>query len=308
MKKIFRISLKFVLFSFLCSTFIFAQEEEEEHSLDIQNLDTFSSTGWVNLLDREQPTLEVHFGFSQPSIDNNYVAAKFSQVNSWEARIGSTKKLFYFDKPSVLKYNHNYLFIGNASTDFVSKSELKADEIQTNTWKFGLAMSDGYGYNLGTNFNITMYNSNAMVWSQVDFKYNDSILKVKPNEADLNYMKYIEGQFRFGNLTEAGLKIQVFSPLSLNVGYERQVVYPRHMFWYWSLSTLIEGLADGAVSAFSEQILKVSPEATPIVHFVLQSALSYGVYELRKNNMNWPTGTEAPVFYDTYKLGLSFSF
>jgi hypothetical protein len=52
----------------------------------------------------------------------------------------------------------------------------------------------------------------------------------------------------------------------------------------------------------------VSPAAAPIVNFVLKNGLSYGMYQLRKEKMNYPFESEAPILNDTFKIGVTFIF
>jgi hypothetical protein len=51
-----------------------------------------------------------------------------------------------------------------------------------------------------------------------------------------------------------------------------------------------------------------SPYAGPVVGFILKSALSYGIYELRQEKMNWPFSSAAPLSYDQVKFGMTFNF
>jgi hypothetical protein len=47
---------------------------------------------------------------------------------------------------------------------------------------------------------------------------------------------------------------------------------------------------------------------SPVVAFILKGAISYGMYELRSNNMNWPIKTAEPMMFDNYKVGITFTF
>jgi len=54
--------------------------------------------------------------------------------------------------------------------------------------------------------------------------------------------------------------------------------------------------------------MDASPTAVPVVHFLLKNGLSYGVYQLRKEKMNYPFDSEAPIVNDTFKVGVTFIF
>jgi hypothetical protein len=94
----------------------------------------------------------------------------------------------------------------------------------------------------------------------------------------------------------------------LDAGYERSIVFQRHLFWKWAGSAVMETAAQGLLDGFINKIFCSSPAAGPIVNFVLKNALAYGIYELRKDKMNWPFNSEAPFTYDQFKFGMTFVF
>ena len=117
-----------------------------------------------------------------------------------------------------------------------------------------------------------------------------------------------EDGVRFGTSSEGGLKIVATSLVTLEVGYERTVVFERHLFWKWAGSGIIEAASQGLLDVFIKEIMKSSPAAGPVVYFVLKSALGYGIYELRQDKMNWPFKSSAPLSFDSFKFGLTFTF
>jgi hypothetical protein len=94
--------------------------------------------------------------------------------------------------------------------------------------------------------------------------------------------------------------------MSIDASYERSIIFPRHLFWKWTGSVLIEAAGQWAVDGFVDRVLDSAPYAAPIVSFVLKNALSYGMYELRHDKMNWPFDTVSPLAYDQFKVGLTF--
>ena len=82
----------------------------------------------------------------------------------------------------------------------------------------------------------------------------------------------------------------------------------RHLFWKWAGSGIIEAASQGMLDHFIGKIGKSSPMALPIVSVILKSALSYGIYELRQEKMNWPFNSAAPLSYDQWKVGVTFNF
>ncbi|MBK6682749.1 MAG: hypothetical protein IPG53_23550 [Ignavibacteriales bacterium] len=49
---------------------------------------------------------------------------------------------------------------------------------------------------------------------------------------------------RFGNRFEGGIKVQSKESLEISAGYQRSIISPKHMFWYWAGSSIIEEILD----------------------------------------------------------------
>ena len=79
----------------------------------------------------------------------------------------------------------------------------------------------------------------------------------------------------------------------------RVITEPNHEDW---------SLIANCIYLLINKIFKSSPAAGPVVNFLLKNALAYGIYELRKDKMNWPFKSEAPITYDQFKFGVTFVF
>ena len=128
------------------------------------------------------------------------------------------------------------------------------------------------------------------------------------NTDDKNMTDLFNQSFRFGNSTEGGIKFQFIPNMSVDASYERSVIFPRHIFWPWAGGVVVEAAGQWAIDSFVNEILDSSPYAAPVVNFVLKNALSYGLYELRQDKMNWPFNTAASLSYDQFKVGFTFVF
>ncbi len=70
----------------------------------------------------------------------------------------------------------------------------------------------------------------------------------------------------------------------------------------------LEGGAEFLLDEFIDEIGKSSPYSVPVVNFFLKNGLSYAIYELRKDRMNWPFDSAPPLRNDSFKFGLTFVF
>ncbi|MCH6574958.1 MAG: hypothetical protein IH795_07110, partial [Bacteroidetes bacterium] len=196
--------------------------------------------------------------------------------------------------------NFKYLFLSYISSDLTGGSE-NQNELNFRNWRFGFAGSNGYGYKLCKSA-IILYSSYSYDWTQVDFT------DTADNELDQITMDRFEDGIRFGTSNDGGLKIVATSLISLDVNYQRSIVFERHLFWKWAGSAVIEAVANGLLDVFIKEIFQSSPQAGPIVNFLLKNALAYGIYELRQGEMNWPFSSTPPLSFDSFRFGVAFTF
>ena len=250
---------------------------------------------WKN----KQPAISLNYGLSD--ISRKDVEAPFADNNLIELKLGyrSEQKTKYADY--INKSTYNYLFLNRNTTNLAGGSGTTGD-IETKNWQFGAGWSKEYGYKIGEDALITPYYTSSMNWTRIDFaddslSTNDERIKQLYNET-----------FRFGTSSETGVRIQPVKLITFEAGYERAIVFERHLFWKWAGSGIIEVAANGLLDVFIKEVFKSSPAAGPVVFFVLKSALSYGIYELRQDKMNWPFSSAPPIAFDNIKFGVTFTF
>lgn len=280
------------LFIIFCSSSMFSQTEAEEDSW----LMDFSEE--IQAWENKRPAISLNYGFS--NISREDVEAAFSDNTQLGLKIGyAYKRNKYAD--NIEKSTYNYLLLNHNSTDLAGGSSTASD-IETNNWQFGIAWSGGYGYKIGTEASITPYYASSFNWTNMDFA--DQSL----SENDERIKELYAGTYRFGTGSEAGVRVHLTSLLALEAGYERSIVFERHLFMKWVGSEVIELAANNILDVFINEVFKSTPAAGPIVFLVLKSALGYGIYELRRGEMNWPFSSAPPILFDNLKFGLTFQF
>ena len=301
-----------ITFIFAGSNSVFAQEEEKEEGLDEDSIeisedDWFNENNWddfevdFDFFDpyfTKSPSVSLTYGISSMSIKD--FSGSFADPSIPEIKLGYTTEKPVWEEEDIIDYKYSYLFLSNVSTDISGTPE--ANKIESNLWRFGFGWANGYGYRLGSSSAVIPYNSYSFAWSRLDVK------NFPANQNDIIKLSMYNDSFRFGTGSEAGLKIKVIPLVNFDVAYERSVIFERHLFWKWAGSALIEGAGHWALDAFVDKIMDSSPYAAPVVGFVLKSALSYGIYELRQEKMNWPFESAAPIGYDQFKFGVTFNF
>ena len=298
--KLFRITLLYltILFAPFQISAQDSTETEEEWKWDEEWKTEWEEewAAWSN----KKPTISLNYGFSE--ISRTDVQAPFSDNNLIELKLGYTYKKITKYADNIEKSTFNYGFLNRNSTELAGGSESTSD-IETNNWQFGVGWSSGYGYRLGESASISPYYTSSLTWTNLDFT-DDSLMYPE----DERIKELYDETFRFGSSYESGVRIHATDLIALEGGYERSIVFERHLFWKWAGSAIIEIGANSVLDVFIKEIFKSSPSAGPIVFFVLKSALGYGLYELRQDKMNWPFPSAPPIAMDNFKFGVTLTF
>lgn len=173
-----------------------------------------------------------------------------------------------------------------------------------NALRFGIASRNGYGYKFGSGpEGVTfLHGSSGLSWTVLDVSGDSAAL------ASGQPLARFGSDLRFGEAWMPAIEFRVADPVSLQLQYTWNQVYPRHMFWYWLGSGTIEAVADGLTVWFVKEIAKASPTATPVMYFLLRNGVSAAFKALRMNRMNWPFSTEAPLNMHTFSIGATVIF
>jgi hypothetical protein len=244
------------------------------------------------------PTVDLRYGIS--GINLKQFSGKFADPNLLELKLGYTDEKNYKFKENIVDYDFKYLYLSNISTD-IGNVTSASSELENTTWRFGLGKASGYGYKIGSGAVIPYY-SYDLSWSKLDLK--NQLIPVE----DKDMLDNFNGTFRFGTSTEGGVKIKVIPMLTFDASYERAIIFPKHLFWKWAGSVAIESIGQFLVDDFVSEIMHSSPYAGPVMSFILKNALSYGIYELRQDKMNWPFKSAVPLAYDQFKFGFTVNF
>lgn len=268
-----------------------------------------------NLFDWEfsgTPFIEINYGLG--SLKQKNMSQNFADLGDGEMKLGYSRREDFSDEKTI-EFSDKYFFVSRIGSDMESTTA-KANDLRLRMWRFGFAKKSGYGYKLGS-FYILPYNTQGIAWSRLDMTdYPPSVFTTQypPTQAQLNAIQDREiidrydGDFRFGTISESGISFDIASTIGLNAGYETSVIFPRHLFWKHIGSILIQQAGLGLLDHFIDKVADSSPLSVPFVNMILKGAYNYAFYSLQKDKMNWPFDTETPLTFDTFKVGVTFTF
>ncbi len=291
-------SILFTLLLSLCAAVgIHAQEDSTGTDNANWNHHRFRFHEW-RFEFKGRPTISLNYGFSK--MERKDYTESFAKPGMIDLKLGYTRNSSTWAEDKIMDYGFRYIYLSNFSQN-LSGGQASAQEIKADLWRFGFGRASGYGYKIG-NAAIIPYHSYNFGWSKLQMK--DTPL----NPADAEITDMYNGSFRFGTGFEGGISFRIIPQMSIDAGYERDVIFPRWLFWKWLGSVAVETAGQIAIDNFVDEVLDSSPYAAPIVNFILKNGLAYGIYQLRHDKMNWPVNTVPPLAYDQFKLGLTFIF
>lgn len=299
----FRYLLLISFLSLLFVSVVLAQDENDSTNTKQHNHKWYEwedNSETFNIGIHGEPTVSLNYGLSKITLRNS--SDIFADPKLLEFKIGYTHERNEAGTEGIFNYKYKYLALSYISSELFDNSN--GTEINTNLWRVGLIKSNGYGYALGKT-SIILYNSSGVMWARPEV-HRPNILTfaaVPPNRLD-----DINNSTRFGTSSEGGIRFEAGKVITLEAGYERSIIFPRHLFAKWIGSTIIEDVTQSFVNRFVDEIFDSSPNVAPVVNFVLKNAVSYGIYELRQHKMNWPFTTEPGIGYDQFKFGVTFVF
>ena len=291
---------KFLLFALLISFgIIYSQDKSGEDT-------NYLNDNVLDFIYKSHPMVEVSYGYGTP--ETKVASFLFRHIGNWDLKLGKSKQKSF--NGFLVDLNERYIFTSYLSSEIENISNRDIG-ITTSMYRFGFGTRDGIGFGK-PNFSVVPYIAQDFVWSKlVEYEAFETTLHLENPIYASNVLNEYNGNFRFGDKTAYGIKIELASMLQLNANYETSVVYRRHLFWYWSGSYLISQMGYNALSCFTDELIDNSPVIGTVFNFLLKAGYQYGYYLVRQENMNWPFNTsnnEAPLTFETFNVGLTFLF
>ena len=256
-------------------------------------------------LHHSSPTIEMSFGINNPDYSNSNFKENNVEHNMLNLKLGTSNAFKLYENPKIIEYNFGYMNISNTTRDFPKKYTDAG--LKLNSWSIGMHNSDGYGYRLWENGSLILFHTEGFDWNVINFSHINGSADTAIAKANKDAINLFDNHVRFGKTWESGAKLYITKGVAINASYQRSLVYPRHLFFYDLVSSGVEVISQQVLNQFLEHGRRESLQYMPVVRWVLKSALSYGLYELRRENMNWPIKTAEPFMFESAKVGLTFS-
>jgi hypothetical protein len=249
---------------------------------------------------RRRPTATLFYGWGATSLED--IRTPLTDPRVLDLQLGGSRTTREDESPELLRYKNSYLSLALYAPRLGSIEPVPG-EASFDQFKLHIADVKGYGYELWAPDNeLILYNGGTFGWTWME------LVTPSPFAEEQQFLQTFTDGVRFGTSSAAGLRVNPIPRIALDVRVDRDLVFRRHLVAAWGLSALIEGAAGWGVDEFVSSVMKSTPEAVPVVSFLLRGGLAYGFSELRRSNMNWPFTSEPALVNDAFKVGVSFMF
>lgn len=254
----------------------------------------------------KKPFLDVYYGNAQ--LSRQGMSGELSNTDILGIAIGVKKEKEHKESDEVIIQDKNGVSLTLGSAQNLQNSDSLYQGVSlTNTnaldfWSLGFINGTGYGYQWGSSTLMLTVEDNTS-WTSI----NPRTYSLMQGPADWQNIMDFDGTMRLSSSMTSSLEFRVSNTISLTGGYTWNQVMPRHLFWYWMGSEIIEGLAGNAVDRLIENFTEMSPKSQPVMHFVLKSAVLYGMKEMRRKYMNWPFETASPLNITYWNIGVGLT-
>ena len=254
----------------------------------------------------KKPFLDVYYGNAQ--LSRQGMSGEISNTDIYGIAIGVKKEKEHKESDEVIIQDKNGISLTLGSAQALQQSDSLYQGVPlTNTnaldfWSLGFINGMGYGYQWGSSTLMLTVEDNTS-WTSI----NPRTYSLMQGPADWQNIIDFDGTMRLSSSMTSSLEFRVSNTVSLTGGYTWNQVMPRHLFWYWMGSEIIEGLAGNAVDRLIENFTEMSPKSQPVMHFVLKSAVLYGMKEMRRKYMNWPFETASPMNITYWNIGVGLT-
>lgn len=278
------------------STLIFAQGGRRKYRAKNDTID----------VSVKKPFLDVYYGNAQ--LSRQGMSGEISNTDIYGIAIGVKKEKEHKESDEVIIQDKNGISLTLGSAQALQQSDSLYQGVPlTNTnaldfWSLGFINGMGYGYQWGSSTLMLTVEDNTS-WTSI----NPRTYSLMQGPADWQNIMDFDGTMRLSSSMTSSLEFRVSNTVSLTGGYTWNQVMPRHLFWYWMGSEIIEGLAGNAVDRLIENFTEMSPKSQPVMHFVLKSAVLYGMKEMRRKYMNWPFETVSPLNITYWNIGVGLT-
>ena len=295
---------------FVISTTLFAQEgsvsqtKKDELSSESGGLTKKLDLKLPFMKKEQKPQLSFFTGFA--NFSRNDLEGAMSPIQMYGASVGTNSIIRPTKERNIIEQEYSgFTFLVGGATEVVHyANSMLGSKNAINTTQFGFEQTSGYGYDLGSDIDLMLLVSDYATWTSIRPQtFSDQFTQDNWQRID-----DFSGSLRYGSTMAPTVEVKAGDHFSVKASYSWTQVLPRHMFWYWAGSEMIEGIAariaETVINGFGDK--EISSKL--IMHFVLQNAVAYGFKELRRKNMNWPFDTVAPMNITSWNIGLSYTF
>lgn len=201
-------------------------------------------------------------------------------------------------------------FIFSAFYQFSNQKNTGTIGFETGYNGFGIKAPEvAFIYNLG-NIGLKLYYPVPLDFGW--FRFSNYIYPVPLSESEKYFLENYNDKFKLSSAREFGLGLNIGKNFSLNLGYEGRLFHPSYKFLQQATGNIME-LSVFTISYLTSYSLLMSTGSNASIYsgiffLLLPEAASFAILQLRKNSINWPFSSEAPLYYNSLIISANVYF
>lgn len=243
------------------------------------------------------PYLRINYGFTR--FAHKQAVQNFQDIGTIDFQLGYTRT-FTKNRSYLIGIKDRFVSVSLNNKNYYEPAV--PNPIKLSGYQISIGESESFGYKAGVS-KFSFGTGRDFNWTKTETTFD--WMQISPDTLILNHYR---DAIRFGEAYQSNVTLQFFDFVGLNFNYKNGIIFPRHMFWKHLGSLVIEEAVRSLLDEYLEKVFSMRPATGPVINFILRSSLSYLFYELKKERMNWPFKTVSPLTYDSYTIGLRFTF
>lgn len=194
-----------------------------------------------------------------------------------------------------------FITVGNISRNFKT-FRITSDGINTDSWRFGAGLKDGY----------ILVNKNA---GDLSFLHSSAFMLARPDFDDFNssgkeneFLDVYKRRFKFGTMFSSSIEYSLTDIIHVEASYDKLLIQPVFEFYPWFGSWIVDNVLQRWVDIYEDVFLKNFGRDWAWIKFIYKTGISVIFYKLREHNGYFPFNSEPTVSSDAFKLNIELIF
>lgn len=225
----------------------------------------------------------------------------FAPLFNYGIEYGFKRYISNRDYKNLFLHSGERVFLESTSAG-MKPSSLKFDGLTIDGWKFGFSTDNGFGLFIDKkNINsLEFHHQTSFVWNRFDFENFNKYNIIEPR------IHNFDEKYKFGIDYSTMLSFSLFQFATLDLQYQRSLIYPDFQFGSWFGSFILENALQRAPDFFDKVLYNKLGKEYFIYKFIYNSLVSFLYSEIKKEHSFAPFSSDPSLTLQSINLRITF--